>query len=217
MNLKQNINRLIFMLLAILTSCNQMSVKPTPSPEVEASTLPTPASTLADLLKDLKSDDVAVRLSSIYALEKYGDAATVAIPALIDNLYINDADVRKAAADALGKFGPGAKSAIPDLIHMLRNDSYYHARAAAADALGLIGDPQAVPDLVATLFEEQTYQLHNLEISCAESIAKITGEKFREAGSKGVYSIDNNGLPLIVIDAREWWLNVGQFEDWSKK
>jgi hypothetical protein len=219
MKFKSNINHLIFafILLVTLASCNGELAKPTPSPEVETSTLPTPASTLPDLVKNLASEDMAVRLSSIYALEKYGEEAKVAIPGLIDNLYVNDSDIRKAAADVLGKLGPSAGSAVPDLMSVLQNDSSYYARVAAANALGLIDDPRAVPSLVTTLFEEQIYQLHTLEITCAESIAKITGEKFTDVGSKGVYTINDDGIPLIVIDAQKWWQEVGQFADWSNK
>ena len=191
MNLKPNINQLICMVFVSLASWNQISVNPTPSPEAETSILPTAASTLSDLVKNLGSDDMAVRLSSIYALEKYGVEAAVAIPELIDNLYVNDSDVRKAAADELGNLGTSAESAVPDLTYVLQNDSYYYAKVAAADALGLIGDAQAIPDLAATLFEDQVYQLHTLEITCAESIAKLTGVKFRDVGSKCIYTINS--------------------------
>ena len=217
MKFKPTIYMLCLFLLTILVSCKDVSLSPVPSPDAETSSLPTPASTLPELVLNLESDNVAVRLSSIYGLEKYGNEATIAVPSLIRNLYIDESDVRKAAAEALGRFGSNSSPAVPDLIYLLRNDTSYRARIAAADALGKIGNHQAVPDLAAILFDEQSSQVQELEIACAVSIAKLANEKFRDAGSTGVYTTNKNGVPWIVIDARDWWLKKGQLEDWETK
>ena len=64
------------------------------------------------------------------------------------------------------------------------------------------------------LFSEDAYAYDGLAIECSKSIAKLTGEKFTDFDSLG-YTLDENGVPLIVIDARKWWLETGQFQDWS--
>jgi HEAT repeat protein len=174
-----------------------------------------PASTLADLIRDMESDDMGVRLVSIYELEKYGDKAVLAVPALRSNLYVDDFEVQIAAAIALKHLGPNASSAIPDLIYTLHNASYIHTRAEAADALGFVGDRVVVPDLAIGLFEENSYQSDDVAIPCAESIARITGEKFTDSDSTTGYRIDKNGVTFLVIEAREWWLKTGQYQDWN--
>jgi len=161
--------------------------------------------------------DMSVRLVSIYELDKYGKGAIIAIPDLIDNLNVDDQELRVAAINALGHLGPDAKVAIPGLINVLHNDSYYHAKSAAATALGSIGGHMIVPDLAAALLVDNTPHSYDIAISCARSLATITGEKFRDSDSKTGYLIDKNGVPFLVIDARKWWLETGQYYDWSSK
>jgi HEAT repeat protein len=190
----------------------------TPTAPVEEEDLPTPASTVAKLIGDVSSEDPGVRLVSIYALGNFGDAAVPAIPALIANLYYEENfEVRKAAAEVLGKLGPLAESALPDLITVLRNrDEYFHARVAAAESLGKINDPGAVPALADALYYEGLSGSDGIAITSAKSIARITGEQFRDVDSLG-YALDENGIPLIVLDARNWWQEVGQFQEWGSK
>ena len=205
--------RVMLVCAIVCTGCSNITRAPTPTLPVEDSDLPTPASTLTELLKNISSDDMGVRLVSIYALEKYGNDAAPAIPTLIENLYVDDFDVRTAAAYALGKLGPTARLAIPDLTNVLDNNKeYYHARVTTAEALGRIGDPAAIPALAKALFRENT-QPYELAISCAESIAQITNERFTDIGSL-VYTLDEKGVPLIVKDARNWWVEKGQYQDW---
>jgi len=175
--------------------------------------MPTPASTLAQLMLDMSSDEAAVRLVSTYALEGYGNQAVVAIPLLVANLADEDFDVRLASAYVLGRLGPAAKAAVPDLIRALENDSYFRVRVEAAEALGSIGDRTAVPALALALLDDIPPS-HRVAIACAHSIATITGEEFRDSKSTS-YWLDDTGLPLLVVDAREWWHSTGQFLDWE--
>ena len=46
----------------------------------------------------------------------------------------------------------------------------------------------------------------------AEAIAKVTGIHFTDSGYKGGYTINNQGIPNIVMDARKWWNNKGQYQ-----
>lgn len=206
----------IFVCISVYTSCSRAPEKSTPTPYTETSNLPTPASTLPELISDLSSDKMGVRLVSINALEKYGDDAALAIPLLIENLRVNDFDVREAATIALGELGPEAQEAVPDLIMVLQNDSSIHVRNAAIKALGLIGDSMVVPTLAVILFEERTMRDPWKQTRCAEAIATLTGERFTDTGGPG-YTLNTEGIPLLVIDARKWWQEEGQFEDWSTK
>jgi hypothetical protein len=206
----------LMIMIIITTGCGQTPAvsKSTLVPPIEDETLPTPAATLPELVRNMSDDNMAVRLVSIYELDIYGKDAVIAVPVLIDNLNVDDQEVRVAAIDALGHLGANAKAAIPGLIKVLHNDSYIHAKDAAATALGYIGDHEIVPDLAVALFAENPYHSYDVAISCAKSIARITGEKFTDYDAIA-YTIDKNGTPLIVIDAREWWEQKGQYQDWS--
>jgi HEAT repeat protein len=207
--------KLVIAISVFVSSCEQKTIMPTVEVIAEESAnLPTPASTLPELVRNMSSDDMAVRLVSIYEIEKYGSQALIALPDLIDNLQVDDSDVRVASIIALGHLGSSAKEAIPDLVSILHHDSYIHASDAAATALGLIGDRAIIPDLAIALFAENPYQSYDVAISCAKSISMITEEKFTDFDSTTGYLIDKNGIPLIVIDARKWWLERGQFQNW---
>jgi hypothetical protein len=188
-----------------------------PEPPIETAYLPTPASTLPELVENMSSDDMAVRRVSIYALDEYGDDAVSAIPALRNNLHVDDFQVQTAAIIALKHLGPKASSAIPDLIDLLHSDKNINVSVYAADALGFVGDRTVIPELAVGLFSENPYQSDDVAISCAKSIARITGEQFTDYDSNGAYTLSENGVPYIVLDAREWWLETGQYEDWSIK
>ena len=85
------------------------------------------------------------------------------------------------------------------------------------DALGSIGERSSVPVLVQILLDERTLEYHKfLVIDCALSISKITGEKFADMddGIAG-YTINEDGIPLIVVDARSWWEQDGQYQNWN--
>jgi len=215
--LSQIINSMAVCII-VCTSCSRVPAEPTPTPPVETSALPTPAATLPELINDLSSNDMGVRLVSIYTLEEYGDDAVIAIPLLRENLEVNDVDVREAAAYALGKLGSKAQKAVPDLIIVIQDDSSYHVRDTAIEALGLIGDSTAIPALATILFEERTTYdpWYGIPISCADAIATITDERFTDTG-KGIYTLNEDGIPLLVIDAREWWQEEGQYQNWINK
>src|SRR5258708_1515339 len=63
---------------------------------------------LAALLKDLKSDDAAVKLAALTALADLGPKAKDAVPDLFGLLHDKNEDVRLNAAIALGKVGKAA-------------------------------------------------------------------------------------------------------------
>ncbi len=201
---------LVFMF--VIAGCNPAPVASTPTPVIETSNLPTPASTLSELIRGASSEDMAVRLVSIYALESYSSHVDEVTPLLIENLKSNDSDIREAAAYVLGTFGSKANIAVPDLIILLKDRSS-HVKREAIIALEFIGDTTAVPDLANMLF---IYEKDFLGINAAEAISSITGENFSNSG-RGVYEMNEQGITLIVLDAQKWWEEEGQFQDWDNQ
>lgn len=180
---------------------------------VESVLYPTPADNLSELIKNLNSSDMLVRLVSIRELHEYGPESVLAVPALILNLYENPSDIRRAAAIELGIIGPGANESVQDLINVLQTDEAYQVRVSAADALGKIGLEEAIPALADFLYDNQSLS-SGLSISCANAIALITGEEFTDVDSRA-YTLNKEGTPLIVVDAREWWESTGKNQNWS--
>jgi len=215
---------LVLFLTLALTACTQLTAAPERTQAaVENSLYPTPAATLPELMLGLSSDVPLVRVVSTDALEEYGDDASVAVPLLRNNLYYEGfSDVRRSAAIALGRLGKLAKDAVSDLISVVEKDTAPGVVYAAIDALGLIGDSSVVPRLAALLYCDGTSPRHYYSIeSCqsvavhsAEAISLLTGEQFTDAGAAG-YSVSEDGTPLILIDARKWWEEEGQYQDWS--
>jgi PBS lyase HEAT-like repeat len=198
--------------LAILISCTQSQpYLQTPTPEIEQSSpLPTPPSTLPELIEDLSGEDELAKLSATYRLAEMGPEAATAVPMLTTNLRDNHSyDVQKATAFALGEIGPEAESSIPELSSFMLTD-FAHGGVAAAEALGKIGDKSAIPVLVQAL----DHRYSGVGIEAAESIAILTGQQFTDFGGPA-YTLDKNGVPLIILEAKKWWNEEGQYQNWS--
>jgi HEAT repeat protein len=101
---------------------------------------------VADLVKQLQSEDNEVRRVAAKALEEGGVESKAAVPALIDALKDRDTFVRRFAAQALGAIGPDAQRAVPALT-MTLNDSHQEVLEAASRALGKLG-PSGVEMLI---------------------------------------------------------------------
>jgi len=97
---------------------------------------------LIEVLSD-KNTKAWVRYRAIEALRLIGDPQ--AVPALVKAL--KDEDVKYTAAESLVKIG---SPAVPSLLEAFKSNDK-DVTMKAAEALGLIGDPQAVPALVQTL------------------------------------------------------------------
>lgn len=139
-----------------------------------------------------------------------GPKAEPAVPALIDNLAVKRfSAVRESAARALGAIGPAAKPAVSHLTPLLSDESV-HVQLAVVEALARIGDKSAVPGLAQALNDEYV----GISIASAKSIAKLTGREFPELYGAS-FSLDDNGIPILVKAAREWWINEGQYQNWQ--
>ena len=199
-------------LCLLLSSCYNAPTRTATSTTVaEWSDLPppTPPSTLPELIDVLLGPNDEARIGAALTLGNMGPSAIEAVPALTQNLYYRNDEVSRYAAQALGKIGPGAAPAVPNLIVLLLSDSSVHSRREAAEALGKIGDASAVPALAQGLNDEDK----GVGIECAKSIAVLTGQQFPDMNSTG-YSLDENGIPLIVSSAKKWWTEEGQDKSW---
>jgi HEAT repeat protein len=218
-------SRLFIMVVLFISGCTgDVNITQSPASSLtqeiaENAQGPLPADTLPELIANLSNDDPQVRVVSAYALEKFGRESALAIPALEENLcYTGDSDVRRSAAIALGKLGRDAENAFPFLIAALINDGSYQVRAESARSLGKIGVINAVPLLASRLFDPDINEPDSNDapaIESAEAIRELTGITFVDAGTGG-YTLNEEGLPLIVVEARQWWESEGQFQDWSK-
>lgn len=218
----QAITRLSFLLILLLPlllagcssgSSSLVSVErvatPTPDLNSEKPVVPTAPSTLPELIASLSSGDAAARIVAAEALTTMGPKAEPATLALIDNLSYSASGVRESAAQALGAIGPAARSAVPRLSTLLLTD-LVNVRRAAAIALGRIGDISAVPALANGLNDKSI----GVSIEMAKSIAILTNREFPELNSTS-YSVDENGVPLLVKAAQEWWTNEGKYQNWE--
>jgi hypothetical protein len=178
--------------------------------EFETSPVATP-STFQQALLYMKSQSGDERILGMWAILDYPDKNQEALPIIVQNLYYQEnSDVRSAAARVLGELGPSATVAVSDLINVMQSDSSSDVKIDTAISLGNIGDQSAVPALAGNL--ERDYNLATLS---AKSISQITGENFPDSNSSG-FRLNEQGIPLIVIAAREWWEEKGQFLDWIK-
>lgn len=156
-----------------------------------------------------------VREAAAFALGQVGPDARSAVPELIGVLQNDDVvNVRRAAAGALGRINnPSAVPALASILYekviegkceelvrrypeSCRLEQHYRG-AVSCSCGGEIGH-----------IMERTSEWLLLESAVA--IASITGEDFPDADSE----LNEEGIPPIVIAAREWWEEEGQFEDW---
>ena len=98
----------------------------------------------------LDDPDAAVRRT---AAELAALDTTSALVALLDDV---DDTVVEMSAWAIGEWGPSAGHAVPELCRITRSHDDALCREAAAAALGAIGDPSALPTILAALEDKAT-------------------------------------------------------------
>ena len=206
---------------------------------------PAAAPALPDLIAAL-GDTRDVRGAAAYAISQIGPAAAPATSELARLLMDEWSGNRVYAAMALGSIGPSATSAVPNLVEILLADEDPVVRFHAAEALGSIREPIAIDPLIIALGDDDVnvrkyaalaigkfgedakfavpaliYLVQNDEVivgvAAAYSISIITGEEFPDSNGNGEsFRVGNTGDAIIVVAAREWWLNEGQFMDWNR-
>jgi len=187
----------------------ERAATPTPDFSFERSTAPTPPATLPELIAALSSENAEIRIGAALVLGDMGPEAEAAVPALARNLYYQGSyEVRESAASSLGKIGPAAKPAV-SLLEVALLADFVHVRRAAAIALGHIGDTAAIPALAQALNDKD----NAVSGYAARSIATLTDQKFPDRNGPG-FSIDKNGVPVVVAAAIEWWMQQGQYHSW---
>ena len=120
---------------------------------------------LQTAMSGLLSTDCKTRRKSVKTLNKLKHISTA--QSLRDALSDADGIVRATAAETLGNIKDNL-SVLP-LTEMLESDSHTHARAAAAKALGLIGDKRAIEAIVKGLKDKSGH----VRKWCWTSISKL--------------------------------------------
>lgn len=132
------------------------------------------ARAVSALIAALKDSDSRVRRSAAWALGEINDAR--AVPALIEALRDPDADVQARAACGIGALKADGidqtqfADAVPRLIEMLEDPGVAGINVCAAEALGRIEDPRAVPALLALLKIDN----YKLQATVAEALGGFT-------------------------------------------
>ncbi len=132
---------------------------------------------LVALLEALRDHDWMVRQEAATALSRYNtpEAFEALLAALKQKTQPHDWQIRQLAADSLGKLAD--RRAVPALIESLR-DPHNVVRPAAALALGLLGDPQAI----GPLKKARHTTPHQRGAECAECNAIDTALKLLQSG-----------------------------------
>lgn len=119
------------------------------------------------LITALRDKDLEVRGAAVVSLAHQPDASAIA--PLISALEDKSEFVRAHAAAALGINSRAAAQAVPNLVKMLTSDKDPEARRQAAAALGLIGEPSALPALEHAIHSSDPY----LSQAAREAIPQI--------------------------------------------
>jgi hypothetical protein len=180
-------------------------------------------STVAQHVKDLKSDDPEVRRKSVVALGESRERDPRIVKILCAVLEEDkEALVRAAAAEALGKVGDPsvipslvkalgderymvrwdavkalgnlkAESAIPNIERMAKADRHSDVRQAAVNALGKIGGKEAIGPLIDIVGDKD----ESIAYSASQNLARLTGQSFGIHQNKwGKWWDENRDKPL---------------------
>jgi HEAT repeat protein len=144
---------------------------------------------VAELVKQLKSDGVLVRLKAARELGNLGTAGKAAVPALAEALHDVDKDVREQAGKALAQIG---EAAVPALVKSLK-DKTATTRFRAADGLATIGPEakRAVPELTEALKDKDGY----VRRAAARALGEI-GPDAADAVTELIACLDDQAPPV---------------------
>ena len=126
----------------------------------------------AALRATLKAKTGKVRIHAQFALARIDpDKASTPLASLTEALKDKDASLRRLAARSLCEIGPPAKAVTAALIVALQ-DPDEGVRETVSEALGQIGEREAVGPLIAALRDKQVL----VRMSAAEALGKMGGE-----------------------------------------
>lgn len=202
---------ILYLLSSLLFGCDGITATP-----LELTTVPpTAPSTLPEIFEKLSHGSAEERIAaSLKVLTFSRVERRKAIPLLIDNLFYSDtSEVRKTAAIVMGEIGPDASLGARELIAVLSGDEAESVRISAAEALGKIGDSSAVPYLAANLNNPSL----EITIVSAREIGHLTEKSFTDVNSQQGYDLNDDGIPLLVLDAISWWESEGKFQSWDER
>lgn len=149
----------------------------------------------ADLLPLLSDPDPALRRLAAVALAAHQHDDVV--PALATLLRTSDADTVRTAALTLERLGTPA--AVELLARVCTELPTAEARAAAADALGGIGRPEAVPALVALLEDHAAVTSGS---AADEAVQKLLGTLALQGWTIMPTTLPATGLPPTTVAER---------------
>jgi HEAT repeat protein len=131
-------------------------------------------------LEGLRNPDQAVRGAAVQALGRTPSSDPAILPALVGALEDPAESVREAAVDAIGMRGP---SALPDpsTLRSLSTSPARTVRHAVALSLGRLGDPRAVPILIALVADGEA----RVRREAAWAIGRVGDEGQRAVGALG--------------------------------
>jgi len=167
-----------------------------------------------DIDQAIKRLSQAGSLDSFAARLELEEIGRPAVPALVNELKRTDASpaAKRAACEVLGRIRDPRKEAVEALVARLRDGDEYgeSVAAAAARALGLIGDPSAIPALIDVLKSKAVDTDKVLKAETIKSLgilrAKDAAELLRKAlDDKKTASVAENDdvAPLVAAAAAD--------------
>lgn len=176
---------------------------------------PAAASALPEIMAALRSNDRDQEGPHlIITLGNIGTEAGPAVPLLIDILENENDDLtRSLATESLGKIGD--PKALPVLVRVLEEErgAIFDVREDVIRTVANFGEHArfTIP-LLATLLDDENRNVAELS---ACTIAKITNEPFIDSEGECSFVSAENEEARIVIAARDWWREEGQFQNWG--
>lgn len=170
-----------------------------------------PNDVVPTLVKCLEQKATSKRDRIVALLGDLGPWAAPGVPALVEALDDKSGLSKTSVIEALGMIGPPAAMAVPKLCDLLRHDEDEYVRSYAAEALGNICDPRAVPVLIAAIEDndaevrwEAIYALELLGPQATEALPALVrliknGDEYAWAAATAIGAIDSQGSAAPVL------------------
>ncbi|MGH7837263.1 MAG: HEAT repeat domain-containing protein, partial [Candidatus Binataceae bacterium] len=172
---------------------------------------------LTDLSAAVKDPVLRVREEAAMALANIDPHGEQHVPILLEALKDNDIFCRIGAANALQKIGGGGEEAAPTLEHVLVSDPNGGVRRFTAQALGLIGTPDALKALTRAAAQDKDETVRSEAIlaiarsgrdypPATEMMVRSLGDKVdsvRHAASWGLANLGPPAIPLLTAALKD--------------